>query len=151
MVFLTLWFISITTFKALNDTKSTNILTVTRFHISLSKEIWWKYPQECCDFLKEQIAIFLNIKRARNEKQPCGFTNSVQGGSWNEGSAPDTEGRIKAAPSVKANKKVRETAVGQEHVKRIRKKYKHTCHGLVKHSMSFSCERLEIRQMTHQK
>lgn len=43
-------------------------------------------------------------------------------GSWSEGSAPDTEGRLNAAPWVKATKKAIETAVGWEHVKRIRKK-----------------------------
>lgn len=32
-------------------------------------------------------------------------------GSWSEGSAPDTEERIKAAPSVKATKKAIDTAV----------------------------------------
>lgn len=58
-------------------------------------------------------------------------------GSWSKGSASDTEGRINAAPSIKATKKAIEIAVGWEHVKRIRKKHKHAHHGLVEHSELF--------------
>ena len=104
MMFLRLWFVSITNFKPLNGAKSTNILTVTRFYIIQRREAGWNILKTPW-YLKEQIAIFLNIKRARNEKQPCGFTKSLYlEASGKEKLVPDTEGRIKAVPSVRASK-----------------------------------------------